>query len=43
MDSLLESDGFLIVFDRLSKKSWSKKITWKTEHISGKTIHIVGF
>jgi len=42
MDSLGESIGWLVIFDRRKNISWTKKITWTTETINNKTIHIVG-
>ncbi len=42
MTTLDENTGWLIIFDRSAKKSWDKKLYWKTDDIDGKTIHIVG-
>ncbi len=42
MDKLGCTEGWLIVFDRRKKTSWSKKIFWKTHKINVKKIHIVG-
>jgi hypothetical protein len=42
MATLGEKIGWLVIFDRTIKKSWDKKIFWKTESYKGKTIHIVG-
>ena len=43
MDRLLADEGWLVIFDRTSEKSWSEKITWETVTASsGRTIHIVG-
>jgi len=42
MDTLGESTGWLIVFDRRETKTWEEKIYWKTELVQGSTIHIVG-
>jgi hypothetical protein len=43
MDHLLVSEGWLLIFDRESSKSWSEKITWETVTMpGGRTIHIVG-
>jgi hypothetical protein len=36
------NEGWLIVFDRTTKKPWSKKISWKTEKIDGHRLHWVG-
>lgn len=35
-------EGWLVIFDRTTKKPWSKKISWKSEVVEGKTLHIVG-
>jgi hypothetical protein len=43
MDHLLVKEGWLLVFDRDSKKSWTKKIFWNTETMpEGQIIHVVG-
>jgi len=42
MDTLGEKTGWLVIFDRSSKKHWDKKIFWKTEKTEGKTINLVG-
>ena len=42
MDGLGCTEGWLIVFDRRKRPSWSEKVFWKTETIAGKTIHVVG-
>ena len=42
MDTLGEQTGWLVIFDRGSKRKWDKKISWKTERPEGKTIHVVG-
>ncbi|MDR0621461.1 MAG: hypothetical protein LBJ61_06265, partial [Deltaproteobacteria bacterium] len=43
MDPLLVDEGWLIVFDRATGKTWKEKITWKTEKMpSGQVIHVVG-
>ncbi len=42
MDVLDCKEGWLIVFEQRKKLSWKKKIFWKTKHVEGKTIHIVG-
>jgi hypothetical protein len=36
------TEGWLVIFDRTTKKPWSRKITWKTESTEGKTLHFVG-
>ncbi|MDR0620281.1 MAG: hypothetical protein LBJ61_00120 [Deltaproteobacteria bacterium] len=33
MDRLLVNEGWLLIFDSKSDKSWAKKITWITEAI----------
>ena len=43
MDRLLVNEGWLLVFDRKSDKSWARKITWETETMpSGQVIHVAG-
>ncbi len=42
MDKLGCTEGWLIVFDRRKKTSWSKKIFWQTQKTEEKIIHIVG-
>ena len=42
METVGETIGWLIVFNRDEKISWDEKIFWKTEQINGKTIHVVG-
>jgi hypothetical protein len=43
MDGLLVNEGWLVVFDRKSEKSWKEKITWETVITpNGEIIHIVG-
>jgi hypothetical protein len=43
MDGLLVNEGWLVVFDRKSEKSWKEKITWETVTTpNGEIIHIVG-
>jgi hypothetical protein len=42
MDGLLVNEGWLVVFDRKSEKSWKDKITWDTKIMpNGETIHVV--
>ncbi|MDR2200214.1 MAG: hypothetical protein LBR53_12370 [Deltaproteobacteria bacterium] len=42
MDSLLVKEGWLVVVDRKSKKSWGGKITWETLLTpEDKRIHVV--
>ena len=42
MDTLGESAGWLVVFDRRKSKKWADKIYWKPVQKEGKTIYIVG-
>ena len=42
IDKLGCSEGWLIMFDRRKRVSWKKKIFWRTQHLKGNTIHIVG-
>jgi len=42
MTTLGENIGWLVIFDRTTTKSWDEKISWHTETVEGKTIHIVG-
>jgi len=42
LDKLGETEGWLILFDRRPNKTWEEKISWKTESLNSKTIHVVG-
>jgi hypothetical protein len=43
MDHLLVNEGWLLIFDRESDKSWNEKITWETDTTpKGQVIHVVG-
>ena len=42
MDTLGCSEGWLVVFDRNPKKSWSAKIYRREEKIDGKTVNVFG-
>jgi len=42
MDTVGSDEGWLIIFDRKTKKPWKQKITWKTEKLEDKIIHVVG-
>ena len=42
LDKLGETEGWLILFDRRPNKTWEEKISWKTESLNNKTIHVVG-
>jgi hypothetical protein len=43
MDGLLIKEGWLVIFDRPSDKSWQEKTTWETVTMpKGEIIHVVG-
>ncbi len=42
MDISGAAEGYLVAFDRSMKKSWTKKIYHKIEHVNGKTIEVWG-
>ncbi len=42
LDKLGDTEGWLILFDRRPNKTWEEKISWKTESLNSKTIHVVG-
>ncbi|MCP4653535.1 MAG: ATP-binding protein [Candidatus Omnitrophica bacterium] len=42
MDKLSCKEGWLIVFDRRKKVKWEQKISWRTQSVDGRMIHIVG-
>jgi len=42
MDICGTDEGFLIVFDRSSKKPWSKKLFQRQEQFEGKIIQVWG-
>jgi hypothetical protein len=43
MDGLLVREGWLVIFDRLSDKSWQEKTTWETVTMpNGEIIHVIG-
>jgi hypothetical protein len=42
LDTAGEKEGWLLVFDRDLKKSWSEKIFWETHEYKGQIIHYVG-
>jgi len=42
LDRTGATEGWLVIFDRMTKKPWSRKISWKTEVSEGKTLHVVG-
>ncbi len=42
MDRCGATEGWLVIFDRRPDKTWEEKISWKTESLNGKTIHVVG-
>lgn len=42
MDTLGATEGWLVLFDRQSGRSWDKRLTWETVAQDGRTIHVVG-
>jgi hypothetical protein len=42
MDNLGAQEGWLVIFDRDTRKTWKEKITWDTRQVAERTIHIVG-
>ena len=42
MDTIGETIGWLVIFDRSNTVDWDGKIFWQTEQHEGKTIHVVG-
>jgi len=42
LETLGESTGWLILFDRNPKTSWDEKISWETKTFENKIIHILG-
>ncbi len=42
MDGFGEKVGWLVVFDRESKKSWDEKLFWTEEKKDGKIVNVVG-
>jgi hypothetical protein len=42
MDKVGAREGWLVIFDRKSGKSWDEKIYWRTEKLPQGRIHIVG-
>ncbi len=42
MDRLGEKEGWLVIFDRRKKRSWTQKIYWKSKMLNSKKIHVVG-
>ena len=42
MDKLGETTGWLVLFDRDKGKAWDEKISWETETVGGRTVHVVG-
>jgi hypothetical protein len=42
MDKVGAREGWLVIFDRESGKSWDEKIYWKTQKLPQGKIHIVG-
>lgn len=42
MDMAGEREGWLVIFDRESDKTWEQKIYWKTVEIPQGFIHVAG-
>jgi hypothetical protein len=42
MDKMGCTEGWLVVFDRRKRPSWSKKLFWRTDEVDGRIIHTVG-
>jgi hypothetical protein len=42
LDRLGEKEGWLVVFDQKTNKSWDEKIFWETRERNGKTLHVLG-
>jgi len=42
METLDQSEGWLVVFDQREDVAWNDKIFWRTESDAGKVIHLVG-
>ena len=42
MDGYALKEGWLITFDRSSKRMWEEKLTWQELQVNGKLIHLVG-
>jgi hypothetical protein len=42
MDTCAAKEGWLVIFDRESKKPWKEKLTWETIEYEGLIIHVVG-
>ena len=42
MDNAGEHEGWLVIFDRESDKSWEQKIYWKTIEVAQGRIHVAG-
>jgi hypothetical protein len=42
MDGCGAREGWLVIFDRKSKKPWEAKISWETREVDGAIIHLVG-
>jgi len=42
MDTLGTKEGWLLIFDRRSERTWEEKMTWDTVEENGKTIHVIG-
>ena len=42
MDACGAVEGWLVIFDRRPRRSWSRRITWRTVKSGPRTIHVVG-
>jgi hypothetical protein len=42
MDTCRAQEGWLVIFDRRSERTWDERIFWRTVEQGGKTIHVVG-
>jgi len=42
MDTVGETEGWLVIFDRNQELSWDEKLYWETAQFQNKTINIVG-
>ncbi len=42
MDTLGVEEGWLIIFDRDSEKTWDERIGWRTDEQNGRVIHVIG-
>ena len=42
MDACGAKEGWLVIFDRRPRRSWSRRIFWRTVKSGPRTIHVVG-